>query len=78
MYGLMLTVFFFICSLILVITNSLPTLEIFHSVDFIQSIDTNRLSSWASTLFLYGVIIGAISLVFGTILDYLALKKTTY
>ncbi|EEG84614.1 hypothetical protein PROPEN_02977 [Proteus penneri ATCC 35198] len=74
----MLTTLFFICSLILVVTNSLPTLEIFQSVDFIQKIDTDRLSSWASTLFLYGVIIGAISLIFGTILDYLALKKTTH
>ena len=74
----MLTVLFFICSLILVITNSLPTLEMFQSADFIQSIDTERLSAWASTLFLYGVIVGAISLVFGTILDYLALKKTTH
>ena len=50
----------------------------FQSVDFIQSInsDSELLSELTSTLFLYGVIIGAVSLIIGTILDYLALKKT--
>lgn len=78
LYGLILAVLFFICSLILVITNSLPSLELFQSIDFIQSINIKLLSHWASSLFLYGVIIGAVSLVVGTILDYLALRKTTH
>ncbi|CRL62408.1 muropeptide transporter [Proteus vulgaris] len=77
LYGLILAVFFFICSLILVITNSLSGLEISQSIDFIQSINNELLGHWASSLFLYGVVIGAISLVVGTILDYLALRITT-
>ena len=77
-YGLLFAVLLFLCSLILLIINSLPNLEMFQSVDFIQSInsDSELLSELTSTLFLYGVIIGAVSLIIGTILDYLALKKT--
>lgn len=75
-YGLLFAVLLFLCSLILLIINSLPNLEMFQSVDFIQSINSELLSELTSTLFLYGVIIGAVSLIIGTILDYLALKKT--
>ncbi|HGN0339656.1 TPA: muropeptide MFS transporter AmpG [Proteus mirabilis] len=75
-YGLLFAVLLFLCSLILLIINSLPNLEMFQSVDFIQSINSELLSKLTSTLFLYGVIIGAVSLIIGTILDYLALKKT--
>lgn len=77
-YGLILTVCLFICSLIFVIINSITGLALFQSIHFIQVIDTEMLSHWASNLFLYGIIIGAISLVVGTILDYLALRKTAH
>lgn len=77
-YGLLFTVFLFICSLILVIINSLTGLETFQSTHFVQWINTELLSHWASTLFLYGVIVGAISLIAGTVLDYLAQRKTVY
>ncbi|QAV23749.1 muropeptide MFS transporter AmpG [Proteus hauseri] len=77
-YGLIFTVFLFLCSLTLVIINSLTGLTMLQSVAFIQKIDTEMLSNWATNLFLYGVIIGAISLIVGTVLDYLALRKTVH
>ncbi|MEQ4922760.1 muropeptide MFS transporter AmpG [Proteus hauseri] len=77
-YGLMFTVFLFLCSLLLIIINSLTSVNILHSVAFIQAIDTELLSNWAANIFLYGVSIGAISLIVGTILDYLALRKTAH
>ena len=77
-YGLMFAVFLFLCSLILIIINSLTNLNSLQSVAFIQAINTEMLSNWATNLFLYGVIIGAVSLVVGTVLDYLALRKTAH
>lgn len=77
-YGLMLTGLLFACSLLLVIVHFVIDLKSIQSIDFLQSIDREFLTNWTSTLFFYGVIVGAISLVFGTLLDYLALRKTKH